>query len=226
MDEAEADLDRKVEAKERERQRIAEQQADGPRWAAQEREVERARAEQARLARERQEEVRQRRRDRIQAIKQAVLNEPFAKRFGVPDLSAQIFQAIERAMFGLPVDELPDHELAAIARAARDRVYRKAEAAMDEADAAKREAQSRAQQLAERRRRLIQQGTEFAKRELETVEDLSALDRLSIQLRIERELQEIAGDETWADVEDIIDEIFEAEGIDFDEADDDDNTRI
>lgn len=148
------------------------------------------------------------------------MRDPMIKRFGLPDLSAQVLPAIERALSDLPVDELPDQELLAIARVARDRVYRKAEAAMDEAKAAKREAQSRAQKLAERKNRLIEQGTEFAKRELEAVEDLSVLDRLSIQLRIERELQEITGEETWADIEDLIDKIFEAEGIEFDDTDD------
>lgn len=221
MDEAEADLDRKTEAKERERQRIAEQQADGPRRAAQEREAERVRAEQARLARERHEDARQRRRDRIQAIKQAALAKPFSKRPGMPDLSAQVLPAIERALSDLPVDELPDHELMTIARAARDRVYRKVETVLDEAETAKREAQSRDWKLAERKNRLIEQGAGFAKRELEAVDDLDALERLRIRLQIERELREITGEEPWADIEDLIDEIFEAEGIGFDDADND-----
>lgn len=221
IDEAHADLDRKAETKERDRRRQVEREAEGPRRAAQEREAERSRAEEARLEHERQEDARRRRRERIQAIKQIVMAEPGAKRFGLPDVSAQVPRAIEDALSDLPVDELPDEELAANARDARDRVHRKAEAAMDQADAAKREAQMRALQLAERKRRLIEQGMAFAKRKLEAVEDLGALERLRIRLRIERELEELTGNEVWADIEDLIDENFETEGIEFYEIDDD-----
>jgi len=221
MDDAEADLDRTAEAKERERQRQAEKEAEGPRRAAQEREAERARAERARLAQERQDDARCRHRDRIQAIKQAVMREPVAKCFGLPDLSAQIFQAIERALSGLPVGELPDEELATVARAARDRIYRKAEGEMKAAAEAEREAQERDQHLAERKRRLIQRGIEFAKRELQAVEDIDGLDRYRINRQIEDELQDISGDESWDEIEDIIVELFEAEGLKFDDARDD-----
>jgi len=220
IDEAQADLDMKAETKERERQRRAELEAEGPRRAAEERQSAYARAEQRRQEQARQEAAMRRRRDRVQAIKQAVLHEPFSRRYGLPDLSAEVYRAIELALSELPVDELPDSELIVAARAARDRIYRKAEAAMDRASAERRAAQERDQQLAERKRRLIQRGVEFAKRELEAVEDLNVFDRYRIQREVERELQDVIGDEAWSDIEDMIGEILDAEGIEFDEGDD------
>lgn len=217
IDEAQAELDRRVAAKARERNREAEKETEASRRTVQEQDAERARAKRARWERERQEDARQRRRDRIQAIKQIVMGEPVPKRSGLPDLSARILRAIENALSDLPVDELPDEELAAIARDARDRIYRKAHVALDEAEAAKREAQMHAQQLAARKQRLIESGLAFAKRELAAVEDLGTIERLKIELRIECELQKITGEEAWSAIEDIIAEIFEAEGIETDE---------
>ena len=39
---------------------------------------------------------------------------------------------------------------------------------------------------------------------------------------MERELhQEIVGDESWSEIEDLVDELFEREGIEYDDSDDD-----
>ena len=106
----------------------------------------------------------------------------------------------------------------AIATAARDRIYRKAKQKQDEIDAAEREAQEEKRQLAERKQRLVERGVAFAERELKAVEDLQFFDRYNIKQRIERELREdVVGDEIWEDIEDIILDIFDAEGIECDE---------
>ncbi len=218
MDEAEADLERQAEAKELERARAAEQEAERRRQAAQKRETELARAEQARRIQEQKEAAQQHRRQRLQTIKASVAGEWYAKPDGVPNLDDAVYRAIEQAFEGLNIDELSDSELKAIATAVRDRVYRNAKQKQDEIEAAEREIEEEKKQLAERKKCLIERGIAFAERELKAVEDLQFFDRYNIKQRIERELREdVVGDEIWEDIEDIILDIFDAEGIECDE---------
>jgi hypothetical protein len=178
-----------------------------------------ARQEQERCERERQETAAQarcqQRRRLIQEVKEVVLNESFVG--GIPDIRAQVLQEVERALSPLALDELPRDELLIIARAARDKVCRAAEKVRKEKHDTELQAQQRVQERADRKRRLIRQGIEYAKRELARTEDASALEKWCIGLRVERELQEIAGGESWSEIEDQVEEILESEGIEYDD---------
>src|SRR5260370_21878804 len=88
----------------------------------------------------------------------------------------------------------------------------------------RRKAEKRAQQEYERqqeeaeraadKRELVRYGKDFARHELQDVEDLDPMDRLGILQRVERELEvELTGDESEDDVEDLVDNMLEEEGI-------------
>jgi hypothetical protein len=124
----------------------------------------------------------------------------------VPDfttLKSDVLRAIERELATLPLEEIPQDELVQIAVGIRDRLTREAVGA-----------QERANRFSENRERLIQHGIRYGDRELDAVDDLGALDKWQIQSRIKEELSGIRGDETAAQIEDLVEEILEAEGID------------
>ena len=83
------------------------------------------------------------------------------------------------------------------------------------------QAQQRARDRADRKQQSIRQGIEYAKRELKNIEGLKATEGWHIEQRVERELhQEIVGDESWSEIEDLVDDIFESEGIEYVDSDD------
>lgn len=181
-------------------------QAEGAQAAAREREAERLRIEAGARSRREAEEAKQRarahRRTVIQTVKQKVVDE-WIGRFSIdPFLTAQILQAVEAALFPLPVRELPEAELVRIAAASRDRLVAEARAH----DAAR---------LAEieRQRALVRFGLDYANRELREVEDLGTLDRLRIEARVKEELQDVTGEESRAEIQAWVDEILEGEGL-------------
>jgi hypothetical protein len=60
---------------------------------------------------------------------------------------------------------------------------------------------------------------EYAKRALKNIEGLKTTEGWRIEQRVERELhQEIVGDESWSEIEDLVDEILESEGIEDDDS--------
>jgi len=181
-------------------------QAEGERSAAREREAERLRIEAAARARCEAEEAKQRaqahRRAVIQSVKQQVVDE-WIGRFSLdPLLTVQILQAVEAALSGLPVGELPEAELVRIAAAARDRLVAEARAH----DAARL-------QGVERQRALIRFGLDYAGRELREVEDLETLDRWRIESRVKDELRDVTGEESRTEIQAWVDEILEGEGL-------------
>ena len=221
LGEANAELDHKTEAKEHEKAHEAEQQAALARSAQEADQLKRTRDEQERREQERREAVSRRQREIIQEVKREVVTASLTGLWLPLTAKADALQEIERALSRLDVTELPRDELLAIARTARDRVYRAAEQNEREAKNEELLARKRAEELAERKRQLIQRGLAYAKQELEGVEDLSGLERWRIETRIERELQAIDGDEPWSEIEDQVEDILESEGIDDGEFEDD-----
>lgn len=134
-----------------------------------------------------------------------------------PELRADVLRAIENTLSEMSVEGLPREELLIYARAARDQVFGKARKARDAEREAKRQRQLEAQQQAARKHDLVRHGTDYARRELESVEDLDWSDKWRIERSVATALQEIDGDETYEDIEDLIEKIFEREGIEFDE---------
>jgi hypothetical protein len=212
IEEAHGEMDRAARARECERQREVEKQAESSHAAEREREAARQREVQARQAQEgranTEQQRRNRRREVIQDIKNEVVERWPLRVFIGGDLFAQILQEIERVLSPLPVDELPHDELIQIAKGARDRLH-------GEATRAEQHAQQQAQQRSERKQQLHQHGVDYAKRELRDVEDLDGLARWRIELCVNRELGDITGDETTADIEDRVDDILDREGLEY-----------
>jgi hypothetical protein len=220
IEETHAELDRKAEAKERDRRRDTERQFEARREPEDEDSAARAHDERERRERERQEAAAHQRRRLIQDVKEVVVKEtPIVANDGM-DIRARILREIERALSSLALDELPRDELFVLARAARDKVCRAAEKAQKEKRDAEFQAQQRARELADRKQRLIRQGVEYAKRELADTENLSGLECWHIEMRVERELHGIDGDESWSEIEDRVEEILASEGIEYDDSDD------
>lgn len=220
IEETHAELDRKAVAKERERNREAERQFEARQEAEDEDSGARAQDERERRDRERHEAAAYQRRRLIQEVKEIVVKEsPIEAREGT-EIGARILREVERALSPLALDELPRDELFVLARAARDKVCRAAEKVQKEKRDAEFQAQQRARELADRKQRLIRQGVEYAKRELESVEGLSALECWRIELLMQRKLQKITGNESWPEIVDGVEEILESEGIEYDDFDD------
>lgn len=215
LEEAHGELDRRTEARQLQEQREIEKQAEARRLADQERDATRQREVQARQARESRanadEQKRHRRRGAIQEVKGEVVDRwPYGASISIT-LKAQILQEIERVLTPLPVDELPLDELVKIAQGTRDRLH---------GDAVR--AEQHAQRQAQERQRLQQHGLDYAKHALRDVDDLDVLATWRIEQRVSRELAEIVGDESIAEIEDWVDDILDDEGIGFDEDDEDD----
>lgn len=163
-----------------------------------------------------------RKREIIQRVKQFAIVEIGAVLWPRPETKTDALQAIEQALVGLEVEEFPFEELMAIARNVRDRLYRSAERKEKEARDAEFLKQGRAQERAQRKDRLINDGIAYAKRELATVDELEGFARVRIELKVERELRTITGDEHWEEIQDIVEDIFAGEGIEDDDFGDDD----
>ena len=210
------DMDRQAAARERDQQREADKQAEMGRAAQRQQDAAHQRERQDRQARENGanaiHEKQRRRRELIQDVKQAVIEQWPLRAWIGSELKARILLEIERVLAPLPVDELPRNELVQIAQGVRDRLD-------SEATRAEQNAQRQAQERAERRKRLQQQGLDYAKRDLREVDGLSGLASMQIELRVSRELEGIKGDETSADIEDWVDDILEREGIGYDDDD-------
>jgi hypothetical protein len=153
-------------------------------------------------------QLRQRRREIIQGVKYHVVEQLVAPIFGRSDLKARALQDIERALTALPVEELPRAELVLIAEGIRDRLYR-----------ATLEAEQRSQEQAARRQRLIEHGCDYAGRELREVEGLSLTEVWKIEKRVRGELAAAEGTETTEAIEDWVEVILDAAGIEWDDED-------
>ena len=95
---------------------------------------------------------------------------------------------------------------AKIAEGVRDRLHR--EAKQIEAETRRREIE---------RQRLIRHGVDCAHRELGDAEGLDFVERMRIETRIKRELETLEGDESDADIEDMVADLIEEEGVLWDE---------
>ncbi|HTP77550.1 MAG TPA: hypothetical protein VMJ73_11300, partial [Rhizomicrobium sp.] len=74
-----------------------------------------------------------------------------------------------------------------------------------------------AERLTTERNRLIQHGRDYVAKELRFVEGLELSERLRSEARVARELEDVQGDESQEDIEDLVDEILDDEGIGWDE---------
>jgi hypothetical protein len=210
VEDAHAELDRRGATKERERIEAQERE-----FAREDAEA-RAKADAQRLATETAErnqrravaerERQERRRACIQQVKRQTVECWVPGIFVPPDVKSRMLKDIELELSALPVEDLPLAELVQIAEGIRDRHYRVIEVQQNQ----ERERQSE-------RQRLIRYGHDYASRELRKVEGLNSLDRLSIDGRVRRELDGIAGDETEDEIEGWVEDIFEDEGIEPDD---------
>jgi hypothetical protein len=213
VEDAHAELDRRAEAKERERQQQAEQKAIAERMAKMDRENAQRVAEDKRREREGREAAEsqslRRCREIIQSVKQEVVEHWFAPVLGRSDLKARALQDIERKLTALPVVDLPRAELVLIAEAIRDGIYREVV-----------ENEQRSREEAARRQGLIEHGCNHAARELRQAEGLRITEVWAIERRVREELEAAEADETTDDIEDWVDDILEDEGVEWDEDDD------
>jgi hypothetical protein len=219
VEEAHKEMDRKAQAAERARQHAEQQEAEARRNAEREREAARRQAENrpAEQARRQAEDSKRHteRRTIIQTIKTtATYRWPMSR----ADLRAQALQDIENALSGLPVEELPEAELIEIA----DGICSKAQ--QTERQAAQRDFQAAMENLGRVARcpRLVQHGQDFAARELQAIEGLSAFDRAQILQRVANALADVTGDENRASIEARVEAILEREGFGWEDDEDDD----
>lgn len=220
VEEAHKEMDRRAEAAERARQQAEQQEAEAGRNAEREREAARRQAENqgAEQAR-RQAEDSKRRAERRTIIQNVKNTSMYRWPMSSADRRAQALQDIENALSGLPVDELPEAELIEIA----DGICSKAHAS--ERQAAQRELQTALHDLGRigRRSQLMQHGQDFAARELQAVEGLSAFERAQIVQRVANALEDVTGDETKDAIESRVEAILEREGFGWDDDDDDED---
>ncbi len=212
----------KMDKPERKWEKRARQQVEA--WRQERQQAERQRAAREAEERRRKEEAERLRKRRlgIQRVKDRVIGNWWSFRHTIPsETRARAYQEIEGALSALPVEDLPESELVAIAEGVRDRLYRPVMTAQDEAkrveEQRRREEQQRVLEGAQRTARkeeLLGHGNDYACSALEDVEDLDPRDRETILRRVERALErELAGDESEDDVEDLVEGILEEEGI-------------
>ena len=165
------------------------------------------------------------------------------------EVKAEVLQEIERKLSALPhVDELPRGELVQIAEGIRDRLLRpvrEAEEAARQRAQAEEEARQRAQAEEEARRkakveeevarrrdeaaarerteakgRLLEHGIAVVDRELRSDLDLDPRERGDIRAWVRHELErELSGDESNAEVEEIVEDLLDEEFCDYDDKD-------
>ncbi len=193
-------------------------------WRQDRQQAERQRAAREAEERRRKEEAERLRKRQlaIQRVKDRVIGNWWSFRHTIPsETRARAYQEIQGALSALPVEDLPESELVAIAEGVRDRLYRPIMTAQDEAkrveEQRRREEQQRVLEGAQRtasKEELLGHGNDYACSALEDVEDLDPRDRETILRRVERALErELAGDESEDDVEDLVEGILEEEGI-------------
>jgi hypothetical protein len=214
VEEAHAELDRRTEAKARERQEQAEQKATVERLAARDRENGIRAADEQQRQRESREalqaERQRRRREIIQSVKQQVVEQWFFPVLNRSDLKARILRDIETELASLPVADMPRVELVLIAEGIRDRLSR---------GVVQAEQSSRDQ--AAKRQRLIEHGCSYAARELRETDGLPITAIWQIEKRVREELGAVQGDETTGDIENWVDDVLDNEGVAWDDEDDD-----
>ncbi len=200
----------------------ARQQMEARRQEGQQAERQRAAREAEERRRKEEAEGLRRRRQAIQRVKDRVIGNWWSLQYTIPsETKARAYQEIEQALSTLPVEELPESELVAIAEGVRDRLYRPVMAAQDDAkrqgEQRRQEEQQRVLKEAERtasKEEFLQHGYDYACHVLEDVEDLDPRDRETILRRVERVLErELTGDGSEDDVEDLVEDILKEEGI-------------
>lgn len=206
LDDTNADLDRQADAKRRERERNAAQEADAARVSelarqeAAQRVADATARQERREAAERERQVK--RRNTIQEVKRLVVDEWFGGFLMPSDLKPRIRIAIERALEPLPLEELPLSELVELARGIRDSLHREVKDGIDQAA-----------NCAQQRKRLIEYGAGYAERELRDIDGLTAVEKWRIERVVNGELAAVTGEETTDDIEGWIDEILDDEGF-------------
>lgn len=206
VEEAHAELDRKSETKAAERERLREQEVE--RQRAEERarnEARRQVADALRAAERREAEKRDRqekRRSVIQNVKRQVVDCWF-EGFLVPsDFKPRVCLAIERELQPLAIEEIPLTELIRLAESVRDRMHRDEKAKTEQAT-----------HIVQQRQRLIQHGLAYAQRELGDVDGLNFSDSWRIESAVKNDLESVAGTESFAEIENRIEQIFENYGL-------------
>jgi hypothetical protein len=182
------------------------------------------------------------RRELIQSVKNQTIGAWSWQHPTIPaDVKADALLQIERKLSGLPLEELPRHEVVRIAEGVRDRLFRpvleaqevarrraRAEeeagrrAKLDE-DAAHRREEAAARERAEAKQRLLERGMSVVDRELRADPDLDPTEREHLRKWVQGELEnELNGEESREDVDDLVDNILEEElgGNDEDDLDD------
>lgn len=205
---AHSEMDSRKREKEAERA-IAEEQA---RLSA--KNEERARELEAGAAgdRDRRESLKRerhaRRRAAIQEAKREVMGNWHLRSFIDSDVKARVLQSIDHQLSQLPAEDLPLDELIQIAQGVRDKICR-------DVERAKKAIQSQAAE----RQRLIRHGSNYATAELRAVDGLDIFERMPIEEQVARALESIEGDESEGDIEDLVDEILEEEGLGWEDDD-------
>ena len=218
VEEAHGEMDRRVSVKAKERAGEAHRQIEAQTTAQRQAEDERRRSEREQQEQERRTAAEHERRTRRREIIQAVKAEVMACWVHGAELKAEALQEIERALNALAVEDLPHAELVAIARGIRDRFGAQAL----QAEQTELQAQQAAAGALLRRRRLIAHGTAYAEAQLSETEGLSLTDRWRIEERVKAALEDIAGGETTEEIEDLVEDLFEREGLVWDDEDEDD----
>lgn len=221
---------RKIKAEHR---RLDEDEAERARQARERKEAARQQAEAEALAREQarlEAEERQRReaakaaharqrREIIQRVKGRVMDWAWTKiplMVTIPrETEARARAEIERELAGLPVEEIPESELVAIAEGVRDKCYRPMVEAHRRQE--EEERQKRREAEAEERRgeaattQLVAHGKRYAEDRLDA-EGVQGFERLGITRRIGAALdREIEGTESTRDVEELVEGLLAPE---------------
>jgi hypothetical protein len=158
------------------------------------------------------------------------------------DVKADALLQIERKLSGLPLEELPRHEIVQIAEGVRDRLFRSVLEAQEAArkraraeeeagrqakiqeDVSHRREVASARERAAAKQRLVERGMSVVDRELRADLDLEPMERERLRRWVQGELEnELNGEESREDVADLVDNILEEEfsGNEADDFDDD-----
>ena len=182
----------------REREDLARAEAEAKARVQEERE--------GRERRERQErELKTLRRGKIQTAKGRAVDQYFPPAAVTAELEAQAREAIERKLTTLAVEELSDTELAQIAEAERDRIYRPALEARWQEEERKR---AEEHQRKEAKRARLDRGRTYAAREMKSAAVADA-DQWYWLLEVEAALaRSIAGDEHPEAIEAMVDTVL------------------
>jgi len=140
--------------------------------------------------------------EKIQSVLRAVIDSWWPNSPHVEELKSHALRAILREFQPLPVEYLHETELVIIATGIRDSIFRKAKQENEFAE--KRSAD---------RQLLIDHGRRYAQSELRSVDELTFDERLNIEKLVNSELDTVEGNESLADIEDLVESILEDQGI-------------